>query len=318
METEDLSILIVDDMQFSRKVMQSHLKKAGGYHDIRLAESANHALEMLSRRRSDVVLADWVMPEMSGLELTDAIRERDDASGHYTSVILFTGKEGEEAMIEAFKRGVDDYLTKPINQKELAARVYAAGRIAGLQNALLATSTALDVANQHLLETSTTDTLTGLGNRRFLVQQLEALLQMVRTRGGGLSLMLINVDDFADINEIHSYDTGDHVITAVARRLKETLRPTDVLVRTSGEEFATILHFQDTVGFKASVYDRVLQAINQHAIETQEGPISVTASAGTAIMRHGEDDISAEQIIERADQNLAAAKQRGKNQIVSD
>ena len=163
----DLSIIVVDDMQFSRAVLKQALQK-NGYTDLRLAESAQACLKMLDERSADVVLADWVMPEMNGLDLTEAIRHMDEERNRYTSIILFTGREGNEAMQEAFERGIDDYLTKPVDEKELAARVFAAGRIATLQNTLLETASALSAANAHLEELATTDSLTGLGNRRYL------------------------------------------------------------------------------------------------------------------------------------------------------
>ncbi|HEB63497.1 MAG TPA: response regulator, partial [Gammaproteobacteria bacterium] len=129
MSNKNVSIIIVDDMQFSRVVVQAALKKAG-FSNIRVASSAQQALSMMDENHADVVLADWVMPEMDGLELTDIIRQRDEEQGVYTAIILFTAQEGIEPLVEAFNRGVDDYISKPPNPHELAARVNAAARIA--------------------------------------------------------------------------------------------------------------------------------------------------------------------------------------------
>ena len=107
-------------MQFSRAVVQAALKKAG-YTNIRVAESAAQALDAMEKEHADVVLADWVMPEMDGLELTDIIRQIDEEKGTYTAIILFTAQEGIEPLVEAFSRGVDDYICKPPNPHELAA-----------------------------------------------------------------------------------------------------------------------------------------------------------------------------------------------------
>ncbi|HHO59337.1 MAG TPA: response regulator, partial [Thiotrichales bacterium] len=112
MSQQDLSIIIVDDLQFSRIVVKTALKKAG-YDGVRMADSATEALTMLEQKPADVVLADWMMPEMDGLELTERIRQRDEERGTYTAIILFTAHDGVEYLVKAFEHGVDDYLSKP-------------------------------------------------------------------------------------------------------------------------------------------------------------------------------------------------------------
>lgn len=316
---DDLSIIVVDDMQFSRAVLRSSLNK-GGYTDVRMAGSAEEALRMLDERSADVILADWVMPETNGLELTDAIRQKDEARNHYTSVILFTAKEGEEPMMEAFVRGVDDYLTKPVNEKELAARVYAAGRVATLQNTLLETSAALALANEHLEEYSTTDPLTGLGNRRYLGQRLDTLLQLVRSRGGGLCLGIIDIDHFKQVNDTYGHDVGDEVLVGFARRLLRAIRPTDILARLGGEEFALVMHYPDIGTYRATIFERILGAINQRPIQTAEHSIPITASIGVHCHLGEADEApeSTQALLKIADNNLYTAKQQGRNRVVMD
>ena len=165
MQNRDLSIIIVDDLQFSRIVVKTALKKAG-YNGVRLADSATQALARLNEQSADVILADWMMPEMDGLELTDRIRQRDEEMGTYTAIILFTANEGIDLLVEAFEHGVDDYLRKPPNPHELAARVNAAARIAVMQNDLLETSRQMEDTIRNLEEVAMIDPLTGAGNRR--------------------------------------------------------------------------------------------------------------------------------------------------------
>ena len=112
MSKTELSIIVVDDLQFSRVVVKTALKKAG-YEGVRLADSAAVALEMLEEKPADVVLADWMMPEMDGLELTQKIRQRDEEKGIYTAIILFTAHDEVEYLVKAFDHGVDDFLRKP-------------------------------------------------------------------------------------------------------------------------------------------------------------------------------------------------------------
>ena len=126
---EELSVIIVDDLQFSCEVVKSGLKKSG-YKDIRTANSANDAMLLLNQRRADVILADFWMPEMNGLEMTDLIRRWDESNNRYTGIILLTAEDNTSSIVVAFDRGVDDFLSKSVNQFELAARVFGAGRTA--------------------------------------------------------------------------------------------------------------------------------------------------------------------------------------------
>lgn len=318
---DDLSLIIVDDMQFSRAVLKSALTRAG-YDDIRLAGSAREALEMLSQRSADVVLADWVMPEMNGLELTEAIRQTDEETNRYTAIILFTGKEGDEAMVQAFASGVDDYLTKPVAEPELTARVFAAGRIATLQNSLLETSAALSAANKYLEELSTTDPITGLGNRRYLSKQLDTHLLQAHSRGGCLCLAIIDIDRFKEVNDKYGHDIGDEVLIGMSRRLRRAVRPTDVIVRMGGEAFGLLMYYADAQTYKNGVFDRVLNAFSQRPIQTTEASIPITVSIG-AHSYHGEthgdnrrDIETAQNMIKLADENLYQAKQNGRNCVV--
>ena len=90
----DLSILVADDMPLSCEAIRGALTK-NGYHNIRIANTANEALTLLAAHPADIVLADWIMPGMDGLELTDRIRQQDEENNQYTSVILFTAKASE-------------------------------------------------------------------------------------------------------------------------------------------------------------------------------------------------------------------------------
>jgi diguanylate cyclase (GGDEF)-like protein len=312
---EDLAIIIVDDMQYSRAVLRTALNRIG-YTDVRMAASASEALAMMSDRRAEVVLADWVMPEMNGLELTAAIRQKDEDRGHYTALILFTGKEGDEAMMEAFRHGVDDYLTKPVNQVQLAARVYAAGRIARLQNTVLETSAALTASNRQLEYLSTTDPLTGLPNRRALDKRLEAAIMETQGRGGAVCLGILDVDHFKQINDSYGHDMGDEVLVALSKRLRLALRPMDMVARIGGEEFALVAHFQRPESCDPLIFQRVLRNISSKAISTSECEIPVTASIGVCCYRHGEEMLTIQSMIRLADQNLYLAKEQGRNRIV--
>jgi len=315
MSNKDVSIIIVDDMQFSRVVIQASLKKAG-FSNIRVADSARLALSMMEEQHADVVLADWVMPEMDGLELTDYIRQRDEELCLYTAVILFTAQEGIEPLVEAFDRGIDDYIKKPPNPQELAARVNAAARIAALQNDLLETSQQLEDTIKHLEEMALTDPLTGVGNRRLLSRQLEHHLLDASARQGGVCFVMLDIDHFKRINDTYGHDIGDEVLVGFTRRIRRTVRPTDLVCRMGGEEFGIIMHYTRAENFRHSTLQRLLSSINKRPFKTTVGDIPITASIGVCFYRGVDEQPSVQNLIKCADEKLYEAKANGRDQIV--
>lgn len=313
--SKDVEIIIVDDMQFSRVVVQAALKKAG-FINIRVASSALQALRMMEEKHADVVLADWVMPEMDGLQLTDTLRQRDEERGEYTGIILFTAQEGIEPLVEAFNRGVDDYICKPPNPHELAARVNAAARIASLQNDLLETSKQLEETIRHLEDMALTDPLTGAGNRRLLSRQLEQHLLDATSRRGGVCFVMLDIDHFKKINDTYGHDVGDEILVGLTRRVRRTVRPTDLVARMGGEEFGIIMHYTNPENYKTTSLDRLLSSINSRPFKTAVGDLSITTSIGVCFYSGEGQQPSVQNLIKCADEKLYQAKANGRNQIV--
>ena len=311
----DLSILVADDMPLSCETIRAALVK-NGYHNIRVVSTAREALTLLAAHPTDVVLADWIMPGMDGLELTDCIRQQDEENNHYTSVILFTAKEGIENLVLAFERGVDDYLTKPVNEQELIARVHAAGRIAALQNSLLDMTRDLTATNQKLQEMATTDPLTGLSNRRYMQTHLQALLTETVARGGATCVVIVDIDHFKNINDTHGHTVGDEVLVAFSKRLNRAVRPTDTVVRMGGEEFAIIMYYADGARINPGIFERIHHTLSQRPIKTSVGDVRVTASFGVCVYAGAEAAQSLESLVECADTKLYQAKSEGRNRIV--
>jgi len=315
MITNDLAIIIVDDTESSRKMVASALHEAG-YEDIRIACSAKEVLDEINERQADIILADWLMPEMDGLELTKQIRQQDEDNNYYTSIILFTAKEGTDNLVHAFEHGVDDFLTKPINIRELAARVHAAGRISLLQNTLYETTREMQKDNEALSELAQTDPLTKLGNRRYMQLHLEAALKESSTRGGGTCCAMIDIDHFKDINDTHGHQVGDEILIGVSKRLQRAVRPTDILARIGGEEFAIIMHYQNDSNFRHSIFGRIQQCVGSRPIKTSAGELTVTISMGVCCRFSGDPDMDMEMLIRCSDQKMYRAKKKGRNQVI--
>jgi len=314
MNNKDLSIIIVDDLQFSRIVVKTTLKKAG-YDGVRLADSATQALGMLQEQPADVVLADWMMPEMDGIELTDRIRQRDEEAGTYTAIILFTANEGIDLLVEAFEHGVDDYLRKPPNPHELAARVNAAARIAVMQNDLLETSRQMEETIKNLEEVAMIDPLTGAGNRRFLMSQLKSHLLEASSRNGGVCLAILEIDQLKKIRDQDGTDIANEILIGMQRRLRRSIRPTDAIARLDGDLFAVLMMYTNIDNYRESSMERLRYGINQRPFKTSIDDKRVSASIGVRYYRGDEEIISANEIIKQAMKKLDDAIDKGNDSI---
>jgi diguanylate cyclase (GGDEF)-like protein len=314
MRDTDLSIIIVDDLQFSRIVVKTALKKAG-YEGVRLADSATQALGMLAEQPADVVLADWMMPEMDGLELTDRIRHRDEETGTYTAIILFTANEGIDLLVEAFEHGVDDYLRKPPNPHELAARVNAAARIAIMQNDMLETSRQLEETIKNLEEVAMIDPLTGAGNRRFLDTQLKSHLLQASSRNEGVCLAILEIDQLKHIRKHDGLDIANEILIGMQRRLRRSVRPMDAIVRLDGDQFAVLMHYTNIDRYKRTAIERLREGINQRSFKTSDRDVKVSVSIGVKFYRGDEEVISPREIVKQATAKLDEAISMGNNSI---
>lgn len=307
MSSTDLSIIIVDDLQFSRIVVKTALKKAG-YSGVRMADCATEALSMIEDTPADVVLADWMMPEMDGLQLTQCIRQLDEENGNYTAIILFTAHEGMDYLVQAFEHGVDDYLCKPPNPLELAARVNAAARVANLQNDLLETTRQLQKTIQNLEKMALVDDLTGAGNQKFLQKNLSAQIHEASTRRGGVCLALVELRELANIADSYNDFIVDEIMISQHRRLRRAVRPTDIVARMDHNIFGIILRLNKANDYKASSMDRILSMINNRAYKTTAGNLDITGCIGIHYYRGDEPAISAVEMIQKAAEKLAQAR----------
>ncbi|HEC28196.1 MAG TPA: diguanylate cyclase [Gammaproteobacteria bacterium] len=315
MITNDLAILIVDDTDSGLQMFASALKSAG-YEDIRLASTGREVLDELVERHADVVVADWIMPEMDGLELTNQIRQQDEDNNRYTSIILCTAKEGIDNLVHAFEQGVDDFLSKPINIRELSARVQAAGRVSSLQNTLYEITREMQATNLALTELAQTDPLTQLGNRRYMQSHLEATLKESSSRGGGTCCAIIDIDHFKKVNDEHGHPVGDEILVAVSKRLRRAVRPTDILARIGGEEFAIIMYYQDDSNFRHSIFSRIQKSVGTRPIKTSAGEITVTISMGVCCRFAGDPEMDMDMLMRCADQKMYRAKKKGRDQVI--
>ncbi|PCJ37549.1 MAG: diguanylate cyclase [Moraxellaceae bacterium] len=277
MPNADLPIMVVDDARFSGAVITRTIR-AAGYKDVRTANSAINALAALEDRPVSVLIADWLMPEMDGLELAGRVRQLDEATNHFTYIILLTAKEGSKFLTQAFDNGIDDFINKSVMNQQLLPRVYAADRLAGIQNRLLRENQLLIESNQRLKKNSILDPLTGLGNLQYAVHRLDDAMKHSESRGGATCFLLINIDNYAELKRTHDKQILRQIIVAVGRRLRQLVRPLDIVCRTATDEFAIITHQDDIQHCNATTYRRIYDALNVKPIKTSKGFVSIKAA----------------------------------------
>jgi two-component system cell cycle response regulator len=227
-----MQALVVDDSAIYRKLIGDHLRSWN--FGVTLATTGSEAWQILEQPNSPkLVLLDWVLPDLDGIELCQRIRQAGSC-GHYVYVILLTSKEGRQNMLDAMQAGADDYLVKPFNELELKARLLVGKRILDLQEELVS-------ARESMRHAATHDNLTGLMNRGEIVEMLERELERSRRERHPVGVILGDIDHFKNVNDTLGHLFGDEALREIGRRLRAQLRVYDGVGRYGGEEFLMIL-----------------------------------------------------------------------------
>ena len=309
-----MNILIVDDAPEVRIILKKTLENQG--HTVTTANDGEEAWTLFSSTRAfQIVISDWMMPNLDGLGLCKRIRQ--ETNSKYTYIILLTGMSGKTNLISGIAAGADDFATKPINSEELEVRLRSAKRILDLEKSLAKQNEALELANNKLQSMATTDGLTGLYNRRAFQENLEESLLFSRRSNQTISLLMIDVDHFKSFNDTHGHIKGDTALKTVASVLKKSSRTSDFVARFGGEEFSVILPNTDRQGAMHCAEEL------RRAIEAAQWPDrQVTISIGATTVKYEQlkDEISTEvptevitKVLNEADQALYQAKETGRN-----
>ncbi|EIK53119.1 two-component response regulator [Stutzerimonas stutzeri TS44] len=311
MPNPSLGILVVDDAKFSSVMIGRTLSKAG-YTDIRFASSADDALTLLAERPTNVLLADWLMPQTDGLQLTAAVRRQDAASGHYTYIILLTGREGDDVLGEAFDHGVDDFISKTAMHDQLLPRVRAAERLCGSLQRLKQENRRLADNLASLEQNSLVDPLTGLGNTRHLLQRLDASLRQMANRDTALCYLHVGLPEMPALRERYGEAFQVELLRAVAARLRQLVRPLDVLARLDEQHFGVLALVDDIDSCSPGSFRRLHEGLNLKPFRSSEGFISLKAGIGLVTLDARGLPLDAQTVLEHASALLPSAYSTGR------
>lgn len=286
MSYEDIPILVVDDAKFSSAIIAKALR-SGGFSNVRFTNNPLQALRSLEKRPAQILMADWLMPSMDGLELTRRVKKLDEASEHFTYVMLLTARDDFEAMSEAFDEGVDDFLNKANLRAQLLPRVVAAQRIAARQNELLRTNRLLRKKIHELQTTDLVDPVTGLGNLKFAIDRISDTLKQAETRGGAACLLLVGINNLGVIEEQYDQSIVDELMSGIGAKVRQLVRPLDVVTRPEKDMFAVITLQPDIENCTSQSFRRIFDNLYMHSFKTSEGYIPVVVGVSISAADSG-------------------------------
>jgi len=300
------SVLIVDDDDLVLARLRE-LVTAAGYL-ARTASSGAEALQMLETTCASIVITDLDMAGMDGLELCRHIRARDWPG--YVYIVLLTIRDQEKDILAGLEAGADDYLSKRTSAAHFMARLRTAKRILELEYSL---KCAVEMKRQLAM----TDPLTGIYNRRYFMRHLTREMKRSLRFGGDVALLLLDVDNFKNVNDTHGHLVGDRVLLTLTQLMcKSARRATDWCARLGGDEFALVLEGTTLQEAHANA-ETLRESIADCSIDTTAGSVRITVSIGVSSLGCVADRAVAtvHTLLEGADRTLYSSKARGRNRV---
>lgn len=297
-------ILIVDDEKKIVEMLEIGLNAMG--YDVCAAYDGETAVEMVLKEVPDIVLLDINLPKMDGFEVCRQIRAK--ITDNYIPIIMVTARDDLSSKIEGLDTGADDYITKPVDIKEVMARIKSMLRIKNLQDELR-------FAKDELQELAVRDYLTDCYNRRYFLEILDLELKKSVRYGRNIVLLMIDIDKFKLINDTYGHPVGDKVLRKVSAVIKTGLRESDIIGRYGGEEFIVFLpNISDITNLK-SICERLRSQVEKSDINVAETKINITISIGAGNFLDNYLP-SIDDMISVIDKALYKAKNDGRNRYV--
>jgi len=296
-------LLVVDDSAVYRKLVEQVFAEQP-YH-LSFASTGEEGMKLFNERSPSFVITDWMLPDFSGFELCQRIRQDD--SRPYCWIIVMTSSREKGHVLKALAAGADDYLTKPFDPEEMLARVGVGRRIIDLNRELAAKTLRME-------EAARTDPLTGLPNRRAIEEWASKQMRGADRHGFPLWVVLGDLDNFKQINDTFGHDAGDIVLKTFADLLKRTTRASDICGRLGGDEFILVITHVEPGNITATI-NRFRETFAALSFPLHGKSVQVTASFGVAGLLSDHDVADFSSLLQKADKMLYEAKRSGRNLV---
>ncbi|MEJ0062236.1 MAG: PleD family two-component system response regulator [Alphaproteobacteria bacterium] len=298
------SVLAVIDDMLELDQVRAALAPLGA-HLTQVATTAEAAKEAALKQNYDLAICSLTLRQDDGLRICPELRGQEKT--RYLPILLLGDQADQERVARGLDLGANDYLLRPIESVELAARV-------GNQVRFRRSYERLKQSYEQSLSLALTDPLTGVFNRRYFDYHLPQLLRRCFEVNKTLGLLVIDADHFKSVNDRFGHDAGDKVLQELALRLLNNLRPSDFVARYGGEEFVVVLPETDSPTAQ-SIGERLCEAVGKvpFVLPDPHGEQIVTISIGGAIMRANETPAD---LFKRADRAAYGAKQAGRDRVV--
>jgi diguanylate cyclase (GGDEF)-like protein len=298
-----MRILIADDDPVIRKIISKLVSDMG--HEPVTVNDGNSAIEQIKQHGYPVVVLDWMMPGMDGIDVCRAIRGIEN--GNICYIIMNSAREGSNSISEALKAGANDYITKTTDSIELRARIGVGIRTAQLEIELVE-------LNRRLIYLVRTDGLTGLLNHAAILKELDMELDRGRRDGSSTSVLMLDLDKFKAVNDTYGHQAGDKVLINFSEKLIEKCRSFDRIGRYGGEEFLIVLPRTNN-NEAILIAERIRFEIAEMNLNKIIQGLKITCSIGTCTAALSVQHSSA--LVSAADASLYRAKEAGRNCVIS-
>ncbi len=296
------TIAIVDDHLPNALLLKGYVRRIEDT-AVQIFTRPTAALEWCMENEPDLIMLDYLMPDMDGAEVLTRLRATESLRD--VPVVVITAEESKETLYRVLELGANDFLRKPVDDIELIARVNNMLQLRARQLELAA-------ANERLYTLATTDPLTGLANRRHFIERLGAELERTLRYGRPMCLALIDVDHFKVVNDTYGHDAGDEVLRHLSGLIQSRIRKGDLAGRIGGEEYALLLLETALAGGERAA-QRLIEDVARCEAVVGSATIRFTVSVGLTEAWNGGDSVN--DILKRADVAMYAAKRLGRNRL---
>ena len=299
--TENARVLVVEDLNFEADKIAETLHQDND--NVIPVDSGMNAMEYVSQHDFDLLIISLNLKNEDGLRLCSHLRSNERTRA--IPILMVASEEDMDRIARGLEIGAHDYILRPVDRNELLARARTQIRRKRFQERLR-------TSYEYSLSMALTDSLTGLYNRRYFDVHLQKMLKTHKDSAKNLSVMILDIDHFKEVNDKHGHVAGDEVLKIFAHRLQDNLRSFDMVARLGGEEFVVVLP-DTTPHMTYFIAERLRRAVADKPVKCSvpEGEISISTSIGGAVIEPG--DYEVQEILDRVDKYLYEAKNGGRN-----